>query len=272
MKKTVSIIIVLFLFLSMCSEFIKVSAQNDFSREDAISLFRDSYDLFNILQNQYSENDDSPPNIICDENDLLFPPELNVFGSYKRILKIEIADKKYDIETLSDVIAVIEKYYVSNLVNSLMICSIDGDITIYEGPNGKVYFHEDDWMPWPCFVEIGFGNFKFKGESATLEIYSTRVSMSLVRYFCKANIEFKKTENGWRVSGGPMFDLLTQKEDHMKYCYKYSYVDDDDTRKEVILNPNTSDPTFHAIPALTVAALASLAIPLYVVRRRRREM
>jgi len=68
------------------------------------------------------------------------------------------------------------------------------------------------------------------------------------------SVEFVQENGVWKVSGGTVFGYLHG--DHMANTLNY--------------NPNTSDPTFHAIPALTVAALASLAIPAYVVRKRRR--
>ena len=271
MKKIISLILIIIFILSISITSVSASARSDFTRADAITLFKKSYDIFNVLQNKYMTEDSTTPTIILDENDLYAPPDLEYAGPCKRILKIEIADKEYDIKTLSDVVSAIEEYYVPELVDFFMICSIDGDKTIYEGPEGKVYFHQDDWMPWPFFIDLDYGAFSAAGNKATLEVYSVRVVLGLDIYYCKANIEFVNTENGWRVSGGPMFDLLTLQVDHMDYCYKYSFlVDDDIGRQEIILNPETGDTAATAVPALTAAAILSVALPTALLRKRRR--
>lgn len=270
MKKLISLILSTAFILSICLTSVSVSAQSNLTRSDAINFFKNANDLFNILQNKYSEESDVPPNIICDESDLYTPLELNDSRPCKRILKIELLDKEYDIEIFSDVVDAIEDYYVPELVELVMISSIDKDKTIYEGTNGKAYFHEDDWMPWPNYVVMNYGAFTSTDNNAALEVYSRR-TVGLDVYYCKANIEFTNTESGWRVSGGSMFDLLTSKVDYMDYCYKYSFVVDDDIgRQEIILNPDTGDTSSYTIPALTVAALISVALPVGIMRKRRR--
>ena len=271
MKKYISLIIILCFALSICLPQINVSAQADFTRKDAISLFQNSYDLFNLLQNEYTEKPDTVPNIILDDSDVCEISQFGYIEKFKKILKIELADKKYEINTFADLISVAENYYAPDLVDYLTVSAIDGGETICKGDNEKAYARMSDWQPWPMYVDLSYGSFSQNGNRAALEVYSARVDMGLTVYYCKANIEFIKSQNGWRVSGGPMFDLLTLKADYMDFCYKYSYPNNDDTgREEVILNPSTGDASSYTVPALTVAAIISVALPVTLLRKRRR--
>jgi len=61
-------------------------------------------------------------------------------------------------------------------------------------------------------------------------------------------VTFLYTSKGWRISGGTFFEDMLN----------------------IDSNPTTGDPTAIAIPALTAAAVISLAVPVGIMRRRRR--
>ena len=64
-------------------------------------------------------------------------------------------------------------------------------------------------------------------------------------------VEFTKTADGWRVSGGTAFEVMLG-----------------DREPNTI--PNTGDTAAVTVPALTVAALFSIALPVAILRKRRR--
>ena len=76
--------------------------------------------------------------------------------------------------------------------------------------------------------------------------YSPDGSSALCRY-CVETVEFTKTADGWRVSGGTVFDVIRGER-----------------------NPNTSDSTVPAIAILGTIAVVSLALPIVIYKKRRR--
>jgi len=74
----------------------------------------------------------------------------------------------------------------------------------------------------------------------------------LLEQRCLETVEFTNTEEGWQISGGTLFEVLQG------------------LRKRSNYNPNTGDTASYTIPALTVAALISVALPVGIMRKRRR--
>ena len=68
------------------------------------------------------------------------------------------------------------------------------------------------------------------------------------------SVEFIKEEGAWKVSGGTVFGYLLG--DHLANTLNY--------------NPNTGDTSSYTVPALTVAAIISVALPVTLLRKRRR--
>ena len=68
------------------------------------------------------------------------------------------------------------------------------------------------------------------------------------------SVEFIKENGTWKVSGGTIFGYLQGY--NMANTLNY--------------NPNTGDTAAATVPALTVAALVSLALPVAILRKRRR--
>ncbi|MBO4972412.1 MAG: LPXTG cell wall anchor domain-containing protein [Clostridia bacterium] len=69
---------------------------------------------------------------------------------------------------------------------------------------------------------------------------------------CLETVEFTNTGGGWKISGGTLFDVLCGMRDRSNY------------------NPNTGDASSYTVPALTVAAIISVALPVTLLRKRRR--
>ena len=70
----------------------------------------------------------------------------------------------------------------------------------------------------------------------------------------KETVLFVKENNVWKVSGGTLFG----------YFYGENLVNDP------TLVPETSDTSATVIPALTVTALISVALPVSIMKKRRR--
>jgi len=285
MKKIMSLILATVLLISLCAVLVGAENSADFAKDDAEKLLLNAYDLFNIYQDGSSADSDfvdgayKGPWLICDENDVVEFVQVTSSGrEYNcdayRLLKVILSDKEYHVDTMEDVIKIAELYYVPSIAKLLTFaCQNDEDRgleLIREADNGKLYFLRRGIQIWPLLRIFDFGKFTRSVDAATLEVYVKRYTAAHAVYFCKVGIEFTKTESGWRVSGGSLFDLMTENADYMDYCYKYIYTDVFGDEIEVILNPNTGDPTAIAIPALAVSALVSLAVPVGIVRKKRR--
>lgn len=285
MKKVISLTLILILVVS--ASLLPVGAQgaSDFDRAQAEKLFKDSYDLFNIYQDGCSFGSDivngvyEGPWIICDYNDRLDFTIKETSGAEwpitgERILKIKLRDKEYDVKSKVDVIAVAENYYLPKLAKYLTVSCQEpdrGSELIQEADNGKVYFCRRGWQVWPPYHIKDYGKFRKNGDNATLEVYANRELMAMKFYHCKAEIEFTNTENGWRISGGSMFDLLTETADYKDLAYKYSYYNyEDNYWTEIVLNPNTGDTSYYSTHLLTVLSIAMIAIPTSLIRKSRR--
>ena len=71
------------------------------------------------------------------------------------------------------------------------------------------------------------------------------------KYFDET-VEFTKAADGWRVSGGTVFEVIKK------------------DREPNYAPPHTGDASSYTAPALTVAAIISVALPVTLLRKRRR--
>lgn len=75
--------------------------------------------------------------------------------------------------------------------------------------------------------------------------------------FSEETVEFTNTDDGWRSSGGSLYDLLTGRKEAVYVEIPENFI------------PVTGDESAYKIPALTVAALISVALPVSLLKKRR---
>ena len=97
------------------------------------------------------------------------------------------------------------------------------------------------------------GDFNLNGNTATLNVVFSYVNrdMGLKKEYLDKEVTFKKTSDGWRVSGGSFFEAM--------HLYNFNGE-----------NPLTSDSTVPAVAILGTVAVISLALPVVIYKRKRR--
>jgi len=306
MKKIISVCILL------CVLFLNVffaSAAPELSQEDAEEMLIEAYTRFRVIQNGRTERsrygylkDDYMKLNSRLQSRTIFDKksdgsEYNDPKLPKKLDYVPIVDERFN--TLEKCYAYLEEIYTEHwaelLIKNNYLASTDTDTieSIRLSNGGKLYenqYNGQDNAPFELWEDgvlmILYGNgttnygkdlsdigkLNVSGETATLDVtimhrrflkiddipdggvpvippYEGQTEgFVLIPY--SRTVVFSYTSQGWRISGGTFFEDMLG----------------------IDSITNTSDPTFLAIPALTVAALTSLAIPAYVMRRRRREM
>lgn len=150
------------------------------------------------------------------------------------------------------------------------LADVDAVLGEFLNDNVASYYKTDNWSNFPMFVEdksgrlgmfrdiygrpskyiLDFGALKVDGDRATLEVimgvtddYHWYEPHIIPR---TANVNFENTQDGWRISGGTMFELL----------YGDSYTEG---------SPETADAT----PMLWLISVISLAGACAVIRKRK---
>ena len=296
MKKIISILLIVTFVFSMTLISVSAEAKSKFTREEAIALFNNANELFEVLNGKIpwlcdayypNPSKDYRPLVVDLDNYILLPPEpkrdypdMNGY-TFFRLSGIENGGKVYDVNGLSDIRVLIDKLFTNDVdcfeerlteKNEERIPMVS---RVIEDEDGNLYATLCHVIP--IFFDINdYGKFKVNGDSATLNL-DIRVLEDRylgIFYFCNTSVEFKNTENGWKVSGGEYFDWYVASRylgypNFIDFAYKYSFTNDEDEREEVILRPATGDEYAYKIPALTVAALISVALPVSLLKKRR---
>ena len=174
-------------------------------------------------------------------------------------------DREFDafFGNISDVKKYMRKYFIEEVINNYL----SSVVSFYDYIEDQVkserheFFRmsdsgelliknmnsiENGYYDWIC----EFGELTVQGEHAKINLAFCR-SRYAYRNISNETIEFTKTSDGWRVSGGTAFEVMLGE-------------------RKPNTNPNTGDTASVTVPTLTVAALVSLALPVAILRKRRR--
>ena len=175
-------------------------------------------------------------------------------------------DREFDflgrkLRSLNDVYGMLSGLVTEDIAHYLNAGIYSGSGLFCEDRSGRLLMRipESDSAEY-CYLD-SFGDFKQSGNRATLEVFmiklgNTNHDEENKDYIHgvwdeKVTVNFIKTKDGWRISGGTMFSLL----------YGDSY-----TEKGPLPSPETADAT----PMLVLISLISLAGACEVIRRKAR--
>ena len=193
---------------------------------------------------------------------LKYDRELNdVFVDYRLVEP----DREFDflgrkLRSLNDVYGMLSGLVTEDIAHYLNAGIYSGSGLFCEDRSGRLLMRipESDSAEY-CYLD-SFGDFKQSGNRATLEVFmiklgNTNHDEENKDYIHgvwdeKVTVNFIKTKDGWRISGGTMFSLL----------YGDSY-----TENEPLPSPETADAT----PMLVLISLISLAGACEAIRRRK---
>jgi len=268
------ILILNFLFLNVSAESLSFSTANELF-ESAFKTFvtlrfwgwpqHPEYSYGTWTRSGASENvsfkssSDGKPYIYQDEYEYAKPIEMkdNPFQNgftMSNVANLKAFISKSFTKEMMDTMLLIETYYGDTV--ELYRDDSDGNLRVLD--DGTVEF----------VIKYIFENFRLSKSYentayATVTVWRwvsmvpNDVETPLGKFFAEEpgylpsteTVEFTKTADGWRVSGGTAFEVMLGDREP---------------------NPNTGDPSAIAIPALTAAAVISLALPVGIMRRRRR--
>lgn len=132
--------------------------------------------------------------------------------------------------------------------------SPDDNITLGESEYWKdlkvvaPYGYNDSDLTYRLY---SIGDFSRNGDTATLKVVMRRLEHYVAYHFYDQEVTFKKTADGWRVSGGSFFEGM------MFRGWKTK-------------NPLTSDETPVTVAILGTVAVISLAIPVAFYKKKQR--
>ena len=130
---------------------------------------------------------------------------------------------------------------------------------VYEG---VTYKYIGGWQSQYNPGEIHYpSNFRCDGNTATMDVTLSVAGGSLISQYFTTSITFVKTPNGWRIGDSDYTKLAMSKIARFEY-YKAHTVDD--------LAPPTGDGAGIKIFALSALALASVAVLVRALPRRRK--
>ena len=268
MKKIISIFIIAVLIIS--SLLINVSASEEsFTKEQAIELVQRAYD--NVMFTQYriiyyyfapeekfvlgeAHPEESHLEIYYGE------PGTNDSFLYYSELKPVLLENGNTLSTVDDIKKWIRVNFVDELVERVMSKKTRlGDKCVPSfrmSDEGKLLFNTRVGVALlfpPCEL-TAFKSFRVDGNNAIMNVTLGEASLTPPDFaptLSNETVEFTKTADGWRVSGGTAFEVMLGD-------------------REPNSNPNTGDTSSVIVPTLTVAALISVALPVGIMRKRRR--
>lgn len=305
MKKIILAIILVCVFVSNT---LIVGATPELTSEQANDLLIEAYQRFRMIQNgrtDPSESEYLKEDYIKVDSKLQLCTIFEKKGDgskynntelSKKLDYVPITDERFN--TIEKCYAYLEEIYTERWANLLikknyMQSTFEDDVESIRLSNGGKFYKDqyneentalfefwEDEIPMILYGNGSMyysknlseiGELKVNGNNAKLSV--TLTELNLLRcdgnlpegavpkfplyegqeeaYFlipCDRTVTFSYTSEGWRISGGSFFeDMLNIK-----------------------TNPSTGDPASITIPALTAAAVISLAVPVGIMRRRRR--
>ena len=294
MKKAISIILILIITLSIC--LVSVGAEDavgDLTQDMAEELAFEAYKALSILRyGAYYKGGYSRDNkpIVAMMSDYQAYGEKyytidftessegvkyirGVYSYVRFVLATEVPqeremskfytlDRDFNIsfKTISDVKVYLQKYFTEEMSNNALyptenIHHLDGIFKEkYElfrfSESGEMLINFIDAVERPPHYQIEeFGELTVQESFAEMDIVLCKQMLEISNIY--ENVKFTKISDGWRVSGGTAFEVMLGD-------------------REPNYNPNTGDTASYTIPALTVAALISVALPVSIMKKRRR--
>ena len=277
MKKIISVSMFFIILLSLC--FTNVNAEaTGITEEEATTLAEKALKNFEVIQ--YSTDDFRERSITIKS---LVPFEYEDYEHHSSYIDFgttnneqafseedpylkwaEIDPNKDDnyfgrkITSIDDVHSFLKETVTDELIPIYMTHYKDGYETFKIGETGNVYMMlPSRYLPITFLLscDILLNNSPSK---ATMQVILGRDTLRadengdgvdvLIPYF--ETVEFTKTADGWRVSGGTAFKVLLGGKANR--------------------NPSTGDTSSYTAPTLTVAAIISVALPVTLLRKRRR--
>ena len=172
------------------------------------------------------------------------------------------------LNTVEDATNFVSECFTDELTKKFITLELNGKTySLFQAnESGKVLIYYKPYVGTLRCVYDNFRNVEIKGDSASalLTLWCFTIAPEIGEGFfgphldgdpcflpTTATVEFTKTADGWRVSGGTAFEVMLED-------------------REPNFNPSTGDTSSYTAPALTVAAIISVALPVTLLRKRRR--
>jgi len=269
MRKILSLIIAVLLTIGLCT--ISAFASEDtLTKDEAILLVQDAYRMMRLGQHGILHNDLT---IITSIYDIFYHGEEVIFidtsasgekyyepERYRKAIPFSGSDLYEEFNSLNKIRNKISAVFTESMTDRMLKVKEDNPnctelfyIDSYrEDENSELLISQEvgEPMQYP-YLLYAYNHFEASKNTAKMIITLKRKTHVVVEptTYPKETVEFTKTADGWRVSGGTAFEVMLGDREP---------------------NPNTGDPSAIAIPALAVSALVSLAVPVGIMRRRRR--
>ena len=278
MKKIIGIFIISVMLLSALA--MNVGAADTFTKADAESLVKRGFEVYEVLnygstttvsvnitsfdplkydslsiKENYVDFGFTGNSILVYEapNGTKFP--MNIGAVYDEISPInenEFFGRK--ITNMDDINSFLGEIFSGDALARVKYDRIEKDFEKFiVGDNGNVYMLlNGEIQPRPLICE--YGELNVDGNKANMVVTlgyhrgtaDSNGEMILVLDCRKVTVDFEKTSDGWRISGGELFDML------------YYDVPPQQTPN---FNPNTSDPTAIIIALLALSGAAIVCVP-----------
>lgn len=277
MKKIISSIIIVVLLMGLCTTN-TFAAQDALTKKDAILLLEDAYRMMILGQcgyypydlDAFEDRDYTDGNEGFEQNYevaikrtesasgekyprseiywIIKQPLSPFYEEFATIEKIKSAAKKCFTEKISQRVLMTRRIKPDGSENFSHLVD-----TYFENENSELFMFASicPYDFWNMFL-YSYGAFKCTGDTAKLFVTVWKNEPPLFPdIYSEETVEFTKTADGWRVSGGTAFEVMLED-------------------REPNRNPSTGDASSYTVPALTVAAIISVALPVTLLRKRRR--
>ena len=291
MKKIISFVSLLAILLSFCV--ISVGAEdNAFTMKDAHALFLEAYKRFSIFQGQglydyvdlneedFNDWDENKQCIAYSKTEIVryyassdgkayndedgyyyapfftvpdFPSDFKTNAPYNHIDE----DFNYVFKSIDDVENYFGEVFTDSMVKrSKYICpepeSTDRVEMFRYSENNELLLYYDNSSYGMTSIAALYAPISLKVNKNKAVLIIDFYAYGTDSY--PESVEFVKENGVWKISGGTVFGYLLGENDINTLNY----------------NPSTGDASSYTIPALTVAAIISVALPVTLLRKRRR--
>lgn len=247
----------------------KVSHDTDkFTYTEACDLVRRGGTFYSYLQFNNGLPGSLPLGVIHIKND-----ECLYELSYARIPRGSL-DYQITYSNADEALAMAKQYFTDEIAEgSVTYCLAElghypamsengAKVPLFVVDNGVTYQYVGGWQSQYNPGEIHYpSNFRCDGNTATMDVTLSVAGGSLISQYFTTSITFVKTPNGWRIGDSDYTKLAMSKIARFEY-YKAHTVDD--------LAPPTGDGAGIKIFALSALALASVAVLVRALPRRRK--
>ena len=297
MKKIISFVSLLAILLSFCV--ISVGADdNAFTMKDAHALFLEAYKRFSIFQGQglydyvdlneedFNDWDENKQCIAYSKTEIVryyassdgkayndedgycyapfftvpdFPSDFKTDAPYNHIDE----DFNYVFKSIDDVENYLSEIFTDTLVKKSRYIYIDivSDSLDIVSDRVEMFRYSENNELLLYYDNSNYGRTSIAALYAPISLKVNKNKAVLIIDFYAygtdsypESVEFVKENGVWKISGGTVFGYLLGENDINTLNY----------------NPSTGDTSSYTAPALTVAAIISVALPVTLLRKRRR--